>query len=260
MDNVTNLFVHRSTARRYASARPYFHPLVANRIIAFTETARFSHALDVACGTGQSSQALAEIADHIYAIDISSAMVVEAESHDRIRYHVASAEALPFLNNSFDLITVGLALHWFNQVDFLHEAHRALKPDSWLVIYTSGFFGEMAEDSAFSEWARKEYPERFPTPPRHNQNVDVKSIESIGFTLQHTEKFTHDEKMSAEQLTDYLLTQTNVIAAVESGTTPLESAVKWVHKGIKPFFGNETRTMKFGGSISFLRRSTFANH
>ena len=186
-------------------------------------------------------------------------MVAEAESHDRIRYHVASAEALPFHDNSFKLITVGLAFHWFNQAEFLQEAHRILKADAWLVIYTSGFFGEMAESAAFSEWARKEYPERFPTPPRHNHDVDMENIESIGFTLQHMENFSHDEKMLAEQLTSYLLTQTNVIAAVESGAVPLDSATNWIQEGIEPFFNDKVRTMKFGGSVSFLRRSTAPN-
>lgn len=251
--------MHRPAAQRYALARPYFHPLIAQRITTFTGTTCFSCALDVACGTGQSSRALAEIADRVHSIDVSPAMVAEAESHARVFYGVASAERLPFSDASFDLTTVGLAFHWFNQVEFLREAHRILKADAWLVIYNSGFFGEMAENAAFSEWAQKEYPERFPTPPRHNQNVDEETIQSIGFTLQHTEIFTHDEKMRPEQLTDYLLTQTNVIAAVERGTVPLETAAKWIHDGIEPFFNHEARTMKFGGSISFLRRSTVAD-
>lgn len=259
MDNVTNLFVHRSAARRYAAARPYFHPLIARMIVNFTDISRFSHALDVACGTGQSARALAEIADHIHAIDVSSAMVAEAESHDRIRYCVASAEVMPFPDNSFELITVGLAFHWFNQPDFLRETHRVLKADAWLVIYTSGFMGEMVENSEFSNWARKAYPEKFPTPPRHNYSVTVDTLEPFGFRLQSMENFTHDETMLAEQLTSYLLTQTNVIAAVENGTLPLDMAANWIQEGIEPFFNKNARTMKFGGSISFLRRSDVAN-
>jgi len=220
---------------------------------------RFSHVLDVACGTGQSSRALAEIADYVDAVDMSPAMVAEAESHDRIRYCVASAEGLPFPNNSYDLATVGLAFHWFDQAEFLQEANRVLKADGWLVIYTSGFFGEMAEDSNFSDWAQNVYPERFPTPPRHNYNIDLDTVGLFGFTFHSTEKFTHDEKMQAEQLTRYLLTQTNVIAAVEGGTVPLDSAASWIQDEIEPFFNNKVRTMKFGGSISFLRRSTVPN-
>ncbi len=57
-DGVTNLFVHRSAAQRYAAARPYFHPQVVAGVVAFTGTPRFAPALDIACGTGQSSRAL----------------------------------------------------------------------------------------------------------------------------------------------------------------------------------------------------------
>jgi len=253
MDNVKNLFVHNSAARRYSAARPYFHPLIMRRILSFTGVSRFSLALDVACGTGQSSRALADIVDQVEAIDLSPAMIAEAEPHERVHYHVAPAEAIPFPDHSFELVTVGLAFHWFDQAKFLREAYRVIKASVWLVIYTSGFFGEMAEEPAFSEWAHETYPEKFPTPPRHNTGVAVDSVEPFGFELQNTEKFTHNEMMTAGQLTSYLLTQTNVIAAVENGTVPLEAAANWILGGIQPFFNDETRTMKFGGSMSFLQ-------
>src|SRR3954462_5799377 len=95
-DNVTNLFVHRSAAQRYAAARPYFHPLVMARIVSVTGIARFDRALDVACGTGQSSRALLEVADRVDATDISPEMIAQAEQDARVHYHVAPAERLPF--------------------------------------------------------------------------------------------------------------------------------------------------------------------
>jgi ribosomal protein S18 acetylase RimI-like enzyme len=58
-DEVTNHFVHRSAAQRYAAARPYFHPMIIEKIAAFIGTSRVIAALDVACGTGQSARALA---------------------------------------------------------------------------------------------------------------------------------------------------------------------------------------------------------
>ena len=61
--------------------------------------------------------------------------------------------------------------------------------------------------------------------------------------------------MTAEQLTGYLLTQTNVIAAVESGETPLADAAAWIMHGVTPFFSDKPRTFTFGGSIWYLRRN-----
>jgi SAM-dependent methyltransferase len=254
-DDVTNLFVHRAAAQRYAAARPFFHPLVMRNISGFLGTSRFAAALDIGCGTGQSSRALAEIADAIDAIDISREMIDEAQPHPRIRFHVASAEQLPFADASFDLATVGLAFHWLDHAKFLAEAHRVLKPGCSLIIYNSGSCGEMTENPAFREWAWEVYPKRFPTPPRRTMVLSAELVAPHSFELSGTEKFTHDERMSAQQLTEYLLTQTNVIAAVENGSTPLDEATRWIHAGVTPFFRGANRTMKFAGTSWYLRRT-----
>lgn len=250
-----NFFSSRSAAPRYAAARPYFHPLVAERICAVAGMSHFARALDVACGTGQSARALAAIAGEVEAIDLSPDMLAEAEQHERVRFQAAAAEAMPFADGSFDLATVGLAFHWFDQAAFLAEARRVLMPEGWLVVYTSGFNGEMAENAAFRQWAWEVYPKRFPTPPRRSAGVSDELIKPFGFALAGQEEFTHNQVMTSEQLTDYLLTQTNVIAAVENGTTPLTEAATWIADGVRPFFNGMPSTMKFGGSIWFLRRS-----
>src|SRR5690348_11559610 len=221
-DGVANFFVHRTAAQRYAAARPYFHPIVMRRIVEVAQRARFDRALDVACGTGLSSRPLLKIADEIDATDISAEMLAEAQENARIRFHLAPAERLPFDANSFDLLTVGLAFHWFDQAAFLGEAHRVLKPSAWLVVYTSGFEGEMSENAAFRAWAHETYQKQFATPPRRSVGVSADLVAPFGFQLRSHERFGHDETMTADQLTAYLLTQTNVIAAVESGSVPIE--------------------------------------
>jgi ubiquinone/menaquinone biosynthesis C-methylase UbiE len=255
IDDVINLFVHRSAAKRYAAARPYFHPRVVHKICQFTNTNRFERALDVACGTGQSARALATIAEMVDAVDISAEMIAESTPLERVRFAVAAAERLPFVDGSFDLATVGLAFHWFDQAAFLAEARRVLRAAGWLVIYTSNFNGKMAEDESFRAWAWEDYPKRFPTPPRRSFGGKIEDLaKAHGFVFAGKDDFAHDELMSADQLTGYLMTQTNVIWAVESGTTPLAEAATWITAGVEPFFGGALRTMKFGGSIWYLRR------
>ena len=60
--STVNYFSHASVAERYAKHRPYFHPVVMERLRRFTGATKFGRALDVACGTGQSTRALAELA------------------------------------------------------------------------------------------------------------------------------------------------------------------------------------------------------
>lgn len=57
--------------------------------------------------------------------------------------------------------------------------------------------------------------------------------------------------MTAERLTEYLTTQSNVIAAVEGGEMALEQAAAWIVEGVRPFFEGKARTMKFSGNIWF---------
>jgi SAM-dependent methyltransferase len=251
---ITNLFVHQTAAERYAAARPYFHPLVVDNITSFTGAHQFARALDVACGTGQSSRALAAVADRVDAVDISPATIAHAAPHPRVHFHVSPAEQLPFAKDTFDIATVGLAFHWFDQAAFLTEAARVLKPASWLVIYSSWFDGEMAENADFRRWACDVYPKRFPTPKRRSVGVTQELIEPHGLTLAGEQRFSHDEVMTPTQLTGYLLTQSNVIAAVEEGAVPLADAADWILGGAGPLFRGPTGTMKFGGIIWYVRR------
>ncbi len=61
--------------------------------------------------------------------------------------------------------------------------------------------------------------------------------------------------MTADQLAGYVLTQTNVIAAVEEGAEPIEQAAEWVAAGTGRFFeGRERVDFTFGGRIVCLRK------
>jgi len=105
------------------------------------ESGRIDRALDVGCGTGQSSVALLEIAEEIVGLDSSAEMLSHAVPHERIRFVEARAEKIPFADAAFGLMTVALALHWFRAAKILVEAHRLLRPGGWLVIYNDGLHG-----------------------------------------------------------------------------------------------------------------------
>ena len=82
-----NYFAHATAARRYAAARPYFHPLVIDRVRTLCGIAtRLPVALDVACGTGQSAVAALAIADRVVACDVAPDMLREAPPDPRIAY------------------------------------------------------------------------------------------------------------------------------------------------------------------------------
>jgi SAM-dependent methyltransferase len=253
MPNSSNYFAHRTVAERYSHGRPDVHSAITRRIREFTGATRFSWALDVACGTGQSTRAVAEIADRVVGIDISAEMLAQATTSHNIQYQQSSAESLPFADSSFDLVTVGLAFHWFDQKRFLGEGRRVLRNNGWLVIYNSGFLGELAEEPAFGPWYRDVYLSRYATPPRSQPTVSEEFVRPYGFKFHGRDTLTQGIAMSRDQCVSYLLTQSNVIAAVERGSEGLETVAAFLSDSVVPFFRDEARTMQFRADIVFLR-------
>ncbi len=210
-------------------------------------------ALDVACGTGQSTVALKEIASRVVGTDVSREMLARASREAGVRYVEASTEALPFADGSLQLITVALALHWFDRSRFLAEARRVLEPSGWLVIYDNGFFGEMKENPKHERWYREDYLVRYPSPPRKGEPLTDDECRKHGLRLVERESYTNEVSFSAEELMSYLMTQSNVTAAVEDGGESPESVREWLVESVAPMFGEPRGTFRFGGTIGYLQ-------
>ncbi len=249
-----NYFSYPAAAARYAKFRPYFHPLAMERLVRFTGCARFGHALDVACGTGLSTRAIAEVADQVTAVDNSAPMLAQAPVLPNVTYQHAAAEALPFPGEAFDLIAVGLAFHWFDQDQFLREAARVLKPGGWLFIYNNMFMGAMSGCPEFKKWVDEVYLAKYVTPPRVRKRITVASANAFGFELAGRENFPNEVVMTREQLVGYFLSQSNVIAFVEQGSEALDDVAAWLDEGVAPFFEQPTRIMQFGSDAWYLRK------
>jgi SAM-dependent methyltransferase len=253
-----NYFEHETVARKYAESRPYFHPLVMRRIRNFLGLREpVPAALDVACGTGQSSVALKEIAYRIVATDVSREMLTQAPHDGRIRYVEAPAEELPFADKSFDLLTAALAFHWFDRARFLAEARRVLRPFGWLIVYDNAFLGKMKENADYERWHRECYLARYPSPPRDRRPLTNEDACGHGFSLIRGEEYTNEVRFSVEELANYLTTQSNVVVAIERGIGSLQEIHGWLVDSLSPLFDVPTGTFRFGGAIWYLRKQRY---
>jgi ubiquinone/menaquinone biosynthesis C-methylase UbiE len=98
--------------------------------------------LDVGTGTGSISLILSKLGHEVSGIDISSGMlsVCERKAGERglkLDLHIGDAEALPFPDNNFDLITSRWVLWTLLQPEIaINEWKRVLKPEaeSWLLM------------------------------------------------------------------------------------------------------------------------------
>lgn len=109
----------------YAQYRPGYPQELFEYILQFVLEKNL--AWDCATGNGQAAQLLASHFSFVDASDISQAQISRAIQKENIRYHICPAEATPFGDNSFDLITIATAYHWLNWEKFHVEATRVGK-------------------------------------------------------------------------------------------------------------------------------------
>lgn len=213
---VINPFDNEPTARRYAGARPFYHGVALKLAMSRLGLGRVPLAVDLGCGTGLSSRALREWADHVIALDASAAMLAAAEPLEGVRYAMARSEQLPLPGSAVPLATAGAAFHWFDQARTLDELARALRVGAALVVYGDFFHGRLAGRPAFTGWLQDSYLPAFPSPARHAY-FDARAAEAAGFARPDYAEDGLQIPLTCEQLTDYLMSQSNAAVAIESG-------------------------------------------
>ncbi|WP_245872957.1 class I SAM-dependent methyltransferase [Deinococcus planocerae] len=250
MTSPANPFLGQGGAARYAAGRPFFHPLFLARLAPMLEGRALG--ADVACGTGLSSVALAEVVERVLAFDVSEVMLAHAAPHPRVSYARASAERLPLPDHALDVLTVAQAFHWFDQAAFLAEARRTLRPGGVLFLYDDFFLGRMPGREDFADFVDA-YWERYPAPPRNPYTFGETPAREAGFSFAE-ERFTHPLPFDRPALVAYLLTHSNTIAATDSGRETAAEVAAWLDEELRAFLPDgKTRELTFGGLQTVLR-------
>ncbi|WP_324676414.1 class I SAM-dependent methyltransferase [Hymenobacter sp. GOD-10R] len=91
--------------------------------------------LDVATGTGFTALAFAPFVQSVVGIDVSTGMLEQARQQqvaqhvDNVTWQQGAAEALPFADETFSIVTCRIAPHHFQSIpQFLSEVKRVLRP------------------------------------------------------------------------------------------------------------------------------------
>jgi ubiquinone/menaquinone biosynthesis C-methylase UbiE len=128
-------------AAEYLTSRPHAKGKSLDRLVALARPQPDWHVLDVATGAGHTAYAFAPHVARVWASDITDEMLalVRGEIADRklanMRTTHAKAEALPFEDGVFDLVTCRIAPHHFDSIaDFLDETRRVLKRDGTFAV------------------------------------------------------------------------------------------------------------------------------
>jgi ubiquinone/menaquinone biosynthesis C-methylase UbiE len=210
---------------------------VIQEIAAARPARALNAALDVACGTGHSTGALTALAPVVCACDASPAMLSTARQEASSALFVRSnAESLPFSQRAFDLVTVSMAFHWFDQQRFLGEAARVLAAGGELWVYNLLFPGVLFGDETFLSWHRERYLVRYPVPARHSETLaSLLHPQQLPLVFTDERKLSYEVSFAATELRSYLTTQSNIEAALRRGAS-LRDVNAWFDSELAPFF------------------------
>ena len=121
-------------SEQYAQYRPQY----PDEIYAYLASMAPGHSLAWDCGTGngQAAIGLAKYFDKVHATDASAEQIARAYPHAKVDYGMEPAEHVSLGASSTDLVTVAVAIHWFNFDEFYREVKRVLKPEGILAVWT----------------------------------------------------------------------------------------------------------------------------
>ena len=249
-----NPFATDEMAAGYAAFRPPVHPRVMERVRAsLARPLPCARALDVGCGAGVSTKALAGFARTSIGLEPAERMLKWARSAAKFATFVAGrAEAIPMLARSIDLMTAAGSLNYVDLDHFFPEAARVLAPEGVLVVYDfsagSSFRGSTALDEWFEEFSR-----RYPAPPGEGRSLSPEILAELdsGFRLQSREHFEIGLTLTPGFYLDYILTETNVAAAIRSGMARREIR-SWCAETLEPVWRRAEHEVIFRGYFACM--------
>lgn len=162
----------------YAAHRPPFDPRLFDRLRAFDVGRAGQHILDVGAGTGLLGRPLLDGGCRVVECDPALDLLRQATG----RRAVASAEHLPFADQSFDVVTAAQCWHWFDRSSAPREIFRVLRPGGRIAVIYQTYLPLAGTVAHASEQLILKYRPRW----RHAGGVGVngqalKDLQAAGF-------------------------------------------------------------------------------
>ncbi len=240
-------FSQGGMAGGYAQFRPPVHRKILERALA--PRAAAPRALDVGCGAGLSTQALAGFVDVAIGMEPIAAMLPKKPN-----FFAGAAEAIPVAAASIDLITAAGSLNYANLNLFFPEAARILCAGGLLVVYDFEPGRSFRNSRNLDDWFRA-FIERYPWPPHEAKELNPETLRDLatGFRLQSKEHFEIAIALGREFYLEYMLTETNVAFAQRRGIARQEIR-SWCARTLDEFWREESREILFCGYFACLAK------
>ena len=241
-------------AAGYATSRPPVHRRVIEQ--AFQQLARsrpFSRALDIGCGAGVSTKALLDFAGSCIGLEPSEAMLQWApQLAPSAGFVVGTAEAIPLCSRAIDLITAAGSLNYANLDLFFPEAARVLTPRGILLVYDFSAGRSFRNATSLDEWFSS-FHQRYPPPANEARELSPAILAKLntGFHLDAHRQFEIAITLAPGFYLDYVMTETNVAAAVRSGV-PHSEIRSWCAQTLAPVWKGAEQEVLFRGYFACM--------
>jgi ubiquinone/menaquinone biosynthesis C-methylase UbiE len=136
-------------AELYSKYRPGYPPKLFQYLSDCCK--QHNQAWDCGTGNGQAAIELTKYFERVIATDASKEQIEHAQLHPKIIYRVESSEKVSLENSSIDLVTVAVAVHWFEFEKFYSEVKRVLKPEGIIAVWAYHIFDITPEINAVIE-------------------------------------------------------------------------------------------------------------
>ncbi|TFF99731.1 MAG: class I SAM-dependent methyltransferase [Promethearchaeota archaeon] len=186
-------------SRAYVTSKHHGKSLDLEKLLQLCSPQKTWNVLDIATGGGHTALKFAPYVSQVIATDITTKMLqsaqefIEKKGINNIKFEEADAEALPFEDNQFDLVTCRIAAHHFPNIGkFVRESYRVLKKKGYLLL----------EDQVASEnKATAEYINNFEKlrDPSHVKTLSKKEwfqeLKAVRFKILEHQYFQKEIKL-----------------------------------------------------------------
>lgn len=206
-------------------------------------------ALDLGAGTGKFTELLVRRAERVVAVEPSEMMlVVLRDKLPLVDAHVGTAEDIPSVDASVDVVTVAQAFHWFDREAACAEIARVLVPGG-----TLGLLWNHSDPGC--DWDRACHRIAHPAVGETDATTETAAAELPGFEFVRHEEIRWVETVSREHYLRRWGTVSSVLVAEEAQRARMIAGIEQVLDTSRETRGLEEFTLPQVTDVFVYRRA-----
>lgn len=222
----------------YAKVRPTYPEQVYQEMVKINDGHLFNSAVDIGCGSGQSTEGLVTIAHQVIGVEPGAHLLEEARSHyPNIKFYQGSGEQTNLESQMADLVTIATAFYWMDRVKTLEEINRLLRSEGVLAIYRYLF--PVVEQAAAQEVINRhltEHWDQYREDRLVRQDDSAQLIKNSGyFSLIEASKIDQIIPLTPAEYVGFLSSTSYVSRHLESLGAEAETYLATLEESLQPY-------------------------